>query len=48
MDDIKLYESNDDGLEGLIKTVKVVSDDIGMEFRLDKCAEASFKSGKLI
>lgn len=48
MDDLKLYARNDDELEGLLKTVKAFSDDIGMEFGLDKCAKASFKRGKLV
>ena len=47
MDDLKLYARNDNELEGLLKTVKAFSDDIGMEFGLDKCAKASFKRGKL-
>ena len=48
MDDLKLYASNDNELEGLIKTVKVFSDNIGMQFRLENCAKASFKRGKLV
>lgn len=48
MDDLKLYASNDDELEGLLKTVKAFSDDIGMEFGLSKCAKATFKRGKLV
>ena len=48
MDDFKLYASNDNELEGLIKTVKVFSDNIGMQFELKKCAKASFKQGKLV
>ena len=47
MDDLKLYASNDGELEGMLKTVKTFSDDIGMEFGLDKCAKATFKRGKL-
>ena len=43
-----MYESNDDELEGLIKTVKMFTDNIGMEFGLDKSAKTSFKRGKLI
>ena len=31
MDGLKLYASNDNELEGLLKTVKAFSDDIGME-----------------
>ena len=48
MDDTKLYGSNDNKLEGLIKTVKVFRNDNGMEFGLNKCAKASFKRDKLI
>ena len=48
MVDLKLYASNGNELEGLIKTVKVFSDNIGMQFGLEKCAKASFKGGKLV
>ena len=48
MDDLKLYARDDLELEGLLQTVKSVSDDIGMEFGLDKCAKATFKRGKMI
>ena len=47
MDDLKLYAHNDGELEGLLKTVKAFSDDIKMEFGLDKCAKATFTKGKL-
>ena len=46
MDDLKLYACNDYELEGLSKAVKAFTDDIGMEFSLDKCAKATFKCGK--
>ena len=46
LDDLKLYGTNGNQLTGLINTVKNVSDDIKMEFGLDKCAKASFKRGK--
>ena len=48
MDDLKLYAKNDCELEGLLKIVKGFSDDIGMEFGLEKCAKATFKKGKLV
>ena len=48
MDDLKLYARDDLELEGLLQTVKSFSDDIGMEFSLDKCAKATFKRGKMI
>ena len=46
VDDLKLYGTSDHQLNGLISTVKKVSDDIQMEFGLDKCAKATFKRGK--
>ena len=48
VDDLKLYGTSDNQLTGLINTVKNVSDDIKMEFGLDKCAKASFKRDKKV
>ena len=48
MDDLKLYGTNDNQLNGLISTVKKVSDNIQMEFGLEKCAKATFKKGKKV
>ena len=42
VDDLKLHGINDSQLNGLINTVKKVSDDIQMEFGLDKCTKATF------
>ena len=47
MDDLKLFARNDYELEGLLTTAKGFSNDIGMEFGLDKCAKASFLRGVL-
>ena len=47
MDDLKLFVKNDQDLEGLLNTVKEFSNDIDMEFGLDKCAKPSFVRGKL-
>ena len=47
MDDLKLYSKNEQEQVGELKIVKQFSDDIGMEFGLEKCAKASFKRGKL-
>ena len=47
MDDLKLYWKNDYELDGLLKTIKRFSDDMGMTFGLDICAEATFIRGKL-
>ena len=48
VDDLKLYGTSDNQLNGLISTVKKVSDDIQMEFGLDKCAKATFMRGKKV
>ena len=48
VDDLKLYGTSDKQLTGLINTVKNVSDNIKMEFGLDKCAKVSFKRGKKV
>ena len=46
-DDFKLFVKDDNDLEGLLQTVRKFSDDTGMSFELDKCAEATFKRRKL-
>ena len=47
MDDLKLFAKNDQDLEGLSNTVKEFSNDIGMEFGLDKSTKKSFVRVKL-
>ncbi len=47
MDDLKLYGKSKNEIETLIHTVRIYSDDIGMEFGLDKCATITLKRGKL-
>jgi len=47
MDDIKLFAQNDSYLQILVDTVRTVSNDIGMQFGLQKCAKLSAKRGKL-
>ena len=46
MDDIKLFAKNEKELETLIYTVRIYSQDIGMEFCIEKCALLVMKSGK--
>ena len=48
VDDLKLYGTSNNQLNGLISTVKKISDDIQMEFGLDKYAKATFKRGKKV
>ena len=47
MDDLKTFSKDDKQQEGLLNIVKTFSDDIMMEFGLDKCAKATFKKGTL-
>ena len=46
MDDIKLFAKNEKELETLIHTVRIYSQDIGMEFGIEKCAMLVMKRGK--
>ena len=47
MDDLNLYAKNEKGLESLVQTVWIFSDDIGMEFGIDKCAALVLKRGEI-
>ena len=46
MDDIKLFAKNEKELETLIHAIRIYSQDIGMEFGIEKCAMLVIKSGK--
>ena len=46
MDDIKLFVKNEKELETLIHAVIIYSQDVGMEFGIEKCAMLVMKSGK--
>ena len=46
MDDIKLFAKNEKELETLIHPVRIYSQDIGMEFGIEKCAMLVMKCGK--
>ena len=46
MDDIKLFAKNEKELENLIQTVRIRSQDIGMEFCIEKCAMQIMKGGQ--
>ena len=47
MDDLKLYASKEKSLESLIRTRRVFSNDIGMEFGVEKWAVLTMKKGKM-
>ena len=46
MDDIKLFAKNEKALETLKHAVRIYSQNIGMEFGIEKCAMLVMKSGK--
>ena len=47
MDDLKLYAKTSAELESLLNTVRIFSNDISMEFGLEKCATLTMNRGKL-
>ena len=48
MDDLKLVGKTEEELQKQMQVVRTYSDDIHMEFGLDKCAEIVLKTGKLV
>ena len=46
MDDIKLFAKKEKELETLIHAVRIYSEDIGMEFSIEKCVMLIMKNGK--
>ena len=47
MDDLKLFGKNEKQVDTLVNTVRIFSNDIGMEFGISKCAVLIMKRGKL-
>ena len=47
LDDLKLRAKNEEGLESLVQTVLIFSDDIDMEYSIDKCAILVLKRRKI-
>jgi len=48
VDDLKLIAKSVEEIQKQIQIVKTFSDDIHMEFVLEKCAKIAFKRGKLV
>jgi len=48
MDDLKLIAKSEEEFQKQMQTVKTFSDDIHMEFGLEKCTKIAFKRGKLV
>ena len=47
VDDLKLYGSSENEIKGLVSTVDVFSQDIGMEFVIKKCGVIIMNRGKV-
>ena len=47
MIDLKLYKQSEKRLDSLVQTVHVFSEDIGMEFVIQKCAMLVMEKGKI-
>ena len=48
MDDLKLYSRTEKGLDSLVQTVRVFSEDIGVKFGIEKFAMLVMKKGKIV
>ena len=48
LDDLKLSSQSEKRLDSLVQTVRVFSEDIGMEFGIEKCAMLVVKKGKIV
>ena len=48
MDDLKLYSRNEKELHSLVQTIRILSEDIGMEFGKEKCAMLVIEKGKIV
>ena len=48
MDHLKLYIRSEKGVDSLVQTVRVFSEDIGMEFGIEKCAMLVMEKGKIV
>ena len=48
MDDLKLYSRSEKGLDSLVQIVRIFSEDIGIEFGIEKCAMLVMKKRKIV
>ena len=48
MGDLKFYSRSEKGLDSLVQTVRVFSEDIGMEFNIEKCVMLVMEKGKIV
>ena len=47
MDDIKIYGKNTKQLDSLVQTIRIITEDMRMEFGIDKCAVVNLSRGKI-
>ena len=48
MDNLKLFAKIEVEIDSLVQTFRIFSDDIGMQFGLEKCASMTMKRGKRV
>ena len=48
MDDLKLYSKSERALDSLIQTIRIFSEDIGIQFEIDKFAMLVMKKRKIV
>ena len=48
IDGFKLHSRNEKGLNSLVQTIHVFSEDIGIEFEIEKCAMFVIEKGKIV
>ena len=48
IDDLKLHSRSEKELDSLVQTVHVFSEDVGMEFGMEKCAMSVMEKGKIM
>ena len=48
MDNLKLYSQSEKGLDSLVHTVRVLSENIEMDFGIEKCAMLLMEKGKIV
>ena len=48
MDDMKLYSLSEKGLDSLVQTVRAFSEDVGIDFGIEKCAMSVMEKGKIV
>ena len=48
MDDLKLYNWSQKGLDSLVQTVCAFSEDVGIKFGIEKCAKLVMEKGKIV